>query len=87
MSHTTYEERMALRNKATMDGAQRTFDAMAEPLMPDDAAELAGWAEHLTYLANDVLQTIGRAERCIGQGNLDAARDMLTCVAKMVGDQ
>ena len=87
MSHTTYDERMALRNQATFDGAQRTHDNAAEPLMSDDAAELTEWAESLTYSALDVVETIGRAQRCIAEGNLDAARDMLTCVAKMLGDQ
>ena len=82
----TLDERMALRQLTTLRAAQSTYDSAAEPLMPESTAELAEWAEKLTYLANDILATIGRAERCINDGNDDAARDLLTTAARALGD-
>ena len=84
--HTHTDERLALRNAATLAQAQAARDNAAEPMMAVEAAELAEWAEHLTMLANDVLALIGRAERAADVGQLEAARDMLECAAKQLGD-
>ena len=80
------DERLAIRNAETLADAQWSWDNRAEQECSDEAAELAGWAEHLTMLANDALALIGRAERAAAAGQLDAAQDMLTCAAKQLGD-
>jgi hypothetical protein len=79
-------ERLAARNTSTLAQAQATRDNAVEPLMSDEAAELAEWAENLTRLADDIYAEIGRAERAAAAGQLDAARDMLTCAARLLGD-
>ena len=83
---TEYAERIAVRNAAALVQAQTSFDNMAEPLMSDEAAEIAEWAENLTRLADDAYGLIGRAERAAAAGQFDAARDMLTTAAKQLGD-
>ena len=84
--YTTTEERLALRNQTAFDKAQQMRDNAAEPLLPESTAGLAEWAERLTAMAEDILATIGRAERCIRDGNDDAARDLLTTAARQLGD-
>jgi hypothetical protein len=82
----TYEERMAVRIAAQLASAQRSHDNQAEPEMSADELNLADWGEHLTTLANDALELIGRAERAAAAGQTEAARDMLECAARQLGD-
>ncbi len=86
MTALSTAERLALRNLTTLRAAQSTYDNAAEPLMPESTAELTEWAEKLTAMAEDILDTIGRAERCMRDGNDDAARDLLTTAARALGD-
>jgi hypothetical protein len=84
--YSEHDERLAIRNAATMAQAQATFDNMAEPECSDEETDLQAWAEHLTMLANDALEQIGRAERAAAAGQIEAARDMLECAARQLGD-
>lgn len=77
-------ERAAVLQAAALVRAQQRYDDMAEPEPID--ADLASWAEHLTMLANDALEQIGRAERAAAAGQIEAARDMLECAARQLGD-
>lgn len=76
--YSEHDERMAIRNAATMAQAQATFDNMAEP----EPAMLGD------YSAGDLLEQIriaeeliGRAERAIRDGNLAAGLDHMLCAA------
>lgn len=72
---------------AQLRSAQAVYDNLAEPDPDDDTSDLQAWAEHLTRLANDALEQIGRAERAIAAGDYSAAHDMLSCAAKQLGDE
>jgi hypothetical protein len=82
----TLEERMALRNLTTLRAAQNTHDNASEPECNNDTAELTEWATHLTILADDIYNTIGWAERAIGEGRNADARALLADAARLLGD-
>jgi hypothetical protein len=71
---------------AQLHNAQLAYDNRAEPQPSESSADLQAWAEHLTVLANEALEQIGRAERALATGNYSAAQDMLSCAALQLGD-
>jgi hypothetical protein len=76
---------MNIGTPTQLRSSQEAYDAQAEP-EPMTDADLTAWAEHLTMLANDALEQIGRAERALASCNYSAAYDMLTCAARQLGD-
>ena len=64
---------LELRNAATMRAAQERWDNMAPPEPSAD--------DELAYEAADIIsqceETIGRAQRALDAGQMDAARDLL----------
>lgn len=64
---------LELRNAATMRAAQERWDNMAPP-EPSADDELAAEAAEIIQLCEE---TIGRAQRALDAGQMDAARDLL----------
>jgi hypothetical protein len=69
----TYDERLALRNAATLRSAQSAYDNLAEP-EPEEGDDLL---EHIR-IAEEIL---GRAERAIRAGQVSAGIDLMTVAA------
>ena len=66
---STYDERMALRNRVTMAQCQQAFDDLAEP----DGTE----ADEIREAILRAESYFGRVERALKNGDIDAARDLL----------
>ena len=66
---STYEERMALRNRVTMAQCHQAFDDIAEP-EGDESDEIR---EAILRAESD----FGRVERALKAGDIEAARDLL----------
>ena len=62
-----------------LHAAQNVYDAMSEPEIDDTEAGLRYLIEHAEEL-------IGRAERCIANGEIDAAIDMLKNAGRDLSD-
>jgi len=75
-----YDERLAIRNAATLANAQEAYDNQAEPEGDFDADTL----REMIRIAEEL---IGSAERCIAKGDLDAAADyMKSAAAELRGE-
>lgn len=69
-----------------MTKAQIAYDNLAEPEMDEDTADMWAWADSLTVTANDALEHIGRAERALRMGDLQACADLLTTAWNLMRD-
>jgi hypothetical protein len=64
-------------NHADMLNAQRTYDALMPPEYDSDSPDLGTIVLELTMACDDVLETVGKAERAMAEGNHDAAHKLL----------